>query len=225
MKLVIVNELNLTATELLTTKLGLEDYLPKLSPWAFGKVEVSTANFIGDASKAVEFDGFDMKVYITNRKGKSGIAGFHDIENGKPVAYVKPGTFYSRFGYYHAGITVKGKVIFPETMKMGMFGVLVHEVAEMLGNPLRNTFSVPDSQGRCWYREITDHVHGNDFMKVINGVKCIFPDTALPNFYVVGAITNLSVKGNLTKSFTLTPKGYGSYKGADGKLAILRPLL
>lgn len=218
MKLIVVNESNLTATEMLTFKLGTEDYLPKLSPWGFAKVEVSTANFMGDASKSDLFKDFDMKVYVTNRLGKLGIAGYHDVENGKPVAYVKPGTAYSRFGYYHPALVAKGRTIFKESMKLGSFGVMCHEIAEMLGNPLRNTFSEPDGLNRQWYREITDHVHGNDYMKVINGQKMVFPDCALPNFYKVRAATGLSIKGNLTKSFTLTPKGYGFYRGADGKL-------
>ena len=224
LKMILISEAGLSPSEMANTKLGLEDYLPELAPWAFDKVEVSTANFTGDASKSDLFKDFAMKVYITNRNAKTDIAGFHDIENGKPVAYVKPGTTYSRFGYYHPPvaerkrlgiITVQAK---PATMKMGMFGVLVHEVCEALGNPLRNTFSIPDGLNRQWYREITDHVHGNDFMKVINGVNCVFPDTALPNFYTLNGTTNLSVKANLTKSFTLTPKGYGFYKGVDGKL-------
>lgn len=218
MRLVIINESNLSAVELLNFKLGAENYIPRLSPWGFDKVEVSTANFTGDASKSSLFKDFDMKVYITNRLGKLGIAGYHAVENGKPVAYVKPGTAYSRFGYYHKALIVKGKVITKESMTMKCFGVMCHEIAEMLGNPLRDTFSAPDSLGRQWYREITDHVHGNDYMKTVNGVNMVFPDCALPNFYKIGANTELSIKGNLAKSFTLTPKGYGYYKGADGKL-------
>lgn len=227
MKLCIINESNLSATEMLTFSLGAQDYLKSLSPWNFGQVDVSTANFTGDASKSPLFSDFDMKVYITNRRATKDIAGYHAVENGKPVSYVKPGTAYSRFGYYHPAIaerkrlgiiTTKAK---PEEMTLKCFGVAIHEIAEMLGNPLRNTFSDPDSLGREWYREITDHVHHNEFMKIINGQKMVFPDCALSNFYKVGATTDLSIKGNLTKSLTLTPKGYGSYKGVDGKLVAL----
>lgn len=219
MKLIIINEAGLSDTEMTTIQLGLEDYLPQLKAWKFGCIDVSVANFpVGDPTTDPLFKDFDIKIYITNRKRKPGIAGYHGIEDGKPVAWVSPGTAYSRFGYYRAPLVYKGKVIRGEYMKMGMFGVVLHEVTEILGNPLLNTFSIPDSQGRQWYKEISDHVHGNDYMKVINSVKCVFPDCALPNFYTIAATTTLSIKGNLTTSFTLTPKGYGYYKGSDGKL-------
>lgn len=202
----LVNESNLSAMEMLTHKLGIEDYLPEVLGWGFGKINISIS----------ALQPTDIPIYITNRKGKFRIAGYHDVENGKPVAYVKPGTAYSRFGYYHPASR-----LLKESMTLKTFGVVIHELMEILGNPLRNTFSEPDSQGRQWYREITDHVHGNEFMKVINGVKCVFPDCALPNFYKVGATTDLSIRGNLTKPFTLTPKGYGYFKGDNGALTQL----
>ena len=209
MKLIIIDETAIPDSDLITAKLSVDDYLPRLAPWGFDKVEVSTTHFKGNASKSKDFDVYDVKVYITYREAKIGIAGYHSSENGKPVAYVKPGTPRNRFGYYHPARVWRGKQVWAESMKLGMVGVLVHEVAEILSNPLRKSYSAPDSQGRKWYREIADWVHGNEYMKVINGKNVVFPDCALPNFNVIGATTDLSIKGNLTKSFTLTPKGYG----------------
>ena len=204
----LVNEVNLTDNEMVTTKLALEDFVCSLLDWKFGDIKISL-----DAPLAT-----DWIVYITSRNRHTGAGGYHTVEHGVPVAYCLPNTAYNRFGTYRKAFIVKGKQVLPEFMRQGMLGVICHEVAEMLGDPLTKTLSAPDSKGRQWLREIADPVHGINYMKVINGKNCIFPDVVLPSFYDVNGKASYSVKNVLTAPFTLAPLGYGYYKDAAGKL-------
>lgn len=206
--LCLVNEAKLTDDEMVTTKLALEDFICSLLDWKFEDVTISLKPPLAT----------DWVVYITSRNRHSGALGYHTVEHGVPVSYCLPNTAYNRFGTYRKPFIVRGKLIRAELMRQGMLGVICHEVAEMLGDPLTKTLSAPDSQGRQWLREIVDPVHGINYMKVINGKNCIFPDVVLPSFYDVNGKAPYSIKNSLTAPFSLISKGYGYYKDAVGKL-------
>ena len=196
----LVNESALTGDEMLTIKLGVEDYVCSLLDWQFGDIKISL-----DAPLAT-----DWIVYITTRH-RGGSAGRHTVEHGIPVAYCLPNTARNRFGTYRAPFVIKGKQLRAEIMRQGTLSVICHEVAEMLGDPLTYTLSAPDSQGRKWLREIVDPVQGVLYMKIINGKNCIFPDVVLPSFYDLKGKAPYTVKNSLTAPFTKSPLGGKAY--------------
>ena len=214
MKLIIINEVDFTANDMLTNKLAVTEHISHYSPqWGFGMPEVDTMTFVGDASKAKDLDVYDIKVYITNRNRRTGAAGYHIVERGKPVAYILPNTKFNRFGVYRKPI---GR--FPAYYRSGCLEVICHEIAEILGDPLITTFSAPDSQGRNWLREIADPVAGSHYMRVINGVNCVLPDIVLPSFYEVNGVAPYSLGESVKAPFTLYVKGgYGYWRDFMGR--------
>lgn len=188
----IIDECNFSADEMKTILEGSQKYISEFATdWGFSAVHVTTTP--SDTS---------IPVYITTRRGLLNIAARHTLDSHKPAIYVKPGTAYSRWGYYHPKLgIITGK----------MFGNLCHELLETLANPMLNTYSMPDKQGRKWYREVADHVFGTDYMEVVNGHNCIFPNYALPSFYDLNGKAPFDKRGVVTAPFTMTPKGYGWY--------------
>ena len=215
----IKDESGMTQAELEIYVLALAKYMEPLAPWGFGECKFS----IG---------GDGIPIYITKRNRKLGIAGYHAVENGKPVIYVLPRT--DRFGYFRKGAPAKPYVparkigtftlparpavpAKPDTLRPAQLSTVAHEVAEVLGDPLIQTYSSPDSLGRKYLREITDPIHGFVYNEVINGVNCILPINALPNWYELGSEGPYDTAGWAKAPFQKAPKGYAYYIGKLGQ--------
>lgn len=214
----IIDESGMTNTELEVTRQAIIEYLKPLAPWNFGDSKITIG--AGDG----------VPIYITKRnRMRSGfvfLSGYHTHENGKPVIYINPKT--DKFGYYRAGkpmvLAVPArKLAFgvytkprpavparPGTIRGGQLSTICHEISETLGDPLIQTYSSPDEQGRILLREITDPVHGQNYNVVINGINCVLPNTCLPNWYELGSTAPYDVMGWCTKPFQLAPKGYAN---------------
>lgn len=157
-------------------------------------------------------------IYITERKRKTGAAGYHTFENQTPVAYCSLKASGRLYGHYIKPLIIKGKQIHGAFYTSGLVTVICHELAEMLCDPKIETISAQDSLGRTWLVEVCDHVFGSYQNYVVNGNNCILPDATTPNFYKLGAAGPYDLFGAATAPFTMTPKGYAYYKDSTGKL-------
>lgn len=143
--------------------------------------------------------------------------GYHEVLNGKPIAYIRAGSFSTApLGRFRKGITIKGKVIRTDRMQEGTASVVFHEVVEMLVDPNINNISNPDGQGRKWLLEPADHVKGGLYRIPVGGTDVIAPDWTLPAFYDITSKGPYSYLNLATAPFTLTPQGYAYYKDANG---------
>lgn len=202
----IVDEAGFSLADSQIYLLAINDVLAKIQPWGFqatvswGKPSVT-----------------DWPVYITSRNRHIGAAGYHTIEHGVPTAYCLPGTSYNRFGTWRAAKPkTKWRAAVDEYRLQGTLAVVIHEIVEMLGDPLVATVSMPDTKGRKWLREIADPVAKSSYAKAFNGKMCILPDIVLPSFYDVAGKAPFSIAGFATAPFTLAPGGYAYEVKADG---------
>jgi hypothetical protein len=213
MNFCVVNESGLTPDEIKTLLLGSADHIAQYAPaWKFGAITVTSGTPLAT----------DIPCYITVRNRRTGAAGYHGVENGKPAIYVLPNTAFNRYGTWRKALVQRltGKVILPEYKREGTLSVLCHEIAEVLGDPLVKTVSTPDKNGHQWLVEIADPVVGFPYMKVINGHNCIFPDIALPSFYDVNGLAPYSIAKSPKAPFTIPDpaKGYAYWKDKLGAL-------
>jgi hypothetical protein len=146
--------------------------------------------------------------------------GYHTDLNGLPIAYIRANSFSFRkaTGLYSAGLIVRGKRITPERMADGLATVVMHEVAEMLVDPLIKERRI-DSEGRPWILEICDHTKGL-FKILTKNAVVIAPDFTNPAFYDVKGVAPLSHCNVPLKPFTLVAGAYGYWdnKGVTTKL-------
>lgn len=211
----LINEADWSATELATTAAAMLEYgNVDLAPWKFGTVTCTVGNL----------QAGDVPVYITTRARKRGASAYHDKDaNGHPFIYVLPGQAFNRMGFYVAPQPSRKIGLFTrparkEMIQPGPLTSLIHEVAEVLGDPLVNTEAAPDALGHNLLREITDPVFGINYMKMIAGKPCIFPDSVLPNWYVLGSSGPWDISFWCRSAFQKTPKGYAYYVKVVGNI-------
>ena len=206
MKIQIIDETNLAATDLASIIDGLRYFVPLVSKaWAQPDFTIGT-------------DPGDWKVYLTERNRKINALGFHTQENGKPVAYISPRACGRLWGHYSKPLVIKGKQIHAAMYTEGLITVICHEIAEMICDPAISTVSGQDSKGRNWLVEVCDHVYGSYSASTFGGNVCVFPDVTTPSFYKLNSVAPYSIYHGATAPFTMTPKGYGYYKDSTGKL-------
>lgn len=185
---------------------AITDSIKALSPWGFD------ATVTWGSPKVT-----DWPVYITTRNRHIGAAAYHTVEHGVPSAYCLPGTLYNRFGTYRAAKPkTKWRAAVPEYRLQGTLAAVIHEIVEMLGDPLIATASMPDTKGRKWLREIADPVAKQSYAKAFNGQMCIMPDVVLPSFYDVNGKAPFSLANSIFTPFTLALNGYAYEVKADG---------
>lgn len=178
-----------------------------VSAWNFGDVTLINAGS-GNAAPGT----WPVHISLANRHDG---AGWHGKDaNGIPFAWVLPGTDFSRFGVYRAPFNGRS-----EYMRMGSLGVALHEIAEMLADPLVATKSAPDAQGRQLLREIADPTEGVFKMKLVGGVPCIFPAITLPAWWTLGSSGPWDSAGASKAAFTFPSHlGRAFYFDAGGHL-------
>lgn len=212
--LALINEAGFTPNELLTIKEAVEEFGNKdLAPWGFGTVTCT----IGNPQKD------DILTYITTRNRKHRASAYHTTENGKPVIYCLPGQAFNRDGFFVAAkpATWIGKYLSParkEMIQAGMLTNLLHEVGEVLSDPLLQSDSAPDALGHNYLREIADPVMGINYVKMVNGINCVFPAVVLPDWYLLGSMPPYDTAGYCTAPFQKSPKGYAYWVKVVGKI-------
>lgn len=169
---------------------------------------------------AVTTEAGDWVIYVTESNRQLGAAGYHKVVNGKPTGYVSPkGSGSSIFGVYYPVKYLKSlKKTIAERYVSGLVTVVCHELAEMICDPVIQTYSKPDSFGRSWLIEVGDHAFGGFFNKTFFGKICVFPDITTPAFYDLKGKAPFSIANLLTAPFKMSAKGYAYYKDANGKL-------
>ena len=204
MNFCIIDESHFTANELLTAKEAVEEFGNKdLTKWEFGTVTCS----IGNPQKG------DIRTYITTRNRKRGASAYHDKDAGGPFIYCLPGDAFNRDGFFAPAKAAHwiGKFLSParkQIIQPGMLTSLLHEVGEVLSDPLLQSDSAPDGLGHNYLREIADPVFGINYVKVINKINCVFPAVVLPNWYLLGSIGPWDTAGFCTAPFQKSPRGY-----------------
>ena len=177
----------------------------------------------GAPSLTVTTDPGDWVIYVTDLHRQLGAAGYHTVIAEKPTGYVSPkGSGSTLFGTFYPAKYLKSiKKTIAERYISGLVTVVCHELAEMICDPIIQTYSKPDSLGRSWLIEVGDHAFGNFFNKTFFNQVCVFPDITTPAFYDVKGKAPFSIANLLTAPFTMSAKGYGYYKGVNGVLVKL----
>ena len=157
----------------------------------------------------------DWLVYATEKNRSLGALGYHTFKAGAPVAYCSLKAVGNKlWGLYHRAMVIKGKTIRQATYSAGLVTVLCHEIAEMICDPKIATLSAYDKLNRNWLIEVADHVYGSYFMYKAS----VLPDITTPSFYDLNGKAPFSLQSATNAPFTMTPKGYGYWKDATGKL-------
>lgn len=207
----LVNEARIDPKEFEELASDTEAFIPEFAiPWEFGQVDVTVSNTAVPGA---------WNVFIGNKDRHPGAAGWHDKDaTGTPFARILPGTSRNRFGTYRPARSFRGRVLWGEYTRAGTLGVICHEVAEMLGDPLLETVSMPDHSGHQWLREIADPVYGVNFARLVNGRMVVYPDIVLPSFYDLAGVGPYSIANSVTGPFTIISKaGYGFWRNLLGK--------
>lgn len=178
MKVLLVNELGYTEREMQIFKDGLTKQGAKVATeYGLPNPTISTVTFVGDYSKSPQHDKTMPTMYLTNRNTdytQSRAQAWRWMVDGVPEVIAR--RQYKSFGRYTK--TSTRTIIAP-----GTISALAHELSEMMVSPLLDNFTMPDSAGKSWRKEVCDPVLGSYFMEVVNGEKCIFPDFVLPSFW------------------------------------------
>ncbi len=174
----------------------------------------------GQSAVTVSQDAGDWTLYVTDLHRHLGAAGYHTVENGKPVAYVSPKSCGVQvFGQYTPSKYLKSiKKTIAERYVSGLITVICHEIAEVMCDPDIATLSSKDASGRTWLVEVGDHAFGGFFNKTFFGKLCVFPDITTPAFYDLNGKAPFSIANLLTGPFKMSPKGYAYYKDQFGRL-------
>ena len=213
----LVDESHFTPKELETIRQAVElfanDPNHGLGLWNFGKQTCT----IGNLQKS------NVPVYITTRERKRGASAYHDKDATGPYIYCLPGMAFNRDGFFSPARPAHwiGKYLSParkEVMQAGMLTNLLHECGEVLGDPLVQSESAPDTLGHDYLREIADPVFGINYVKVVNGVNCVFPAVVLPNWYILGSVGPYDTAGFCTAPFQKSPRGYAYWVKLVGKI-------
>ena len=196
-----------------------------LAPTDFTNVLEALSRFLAKFTPAWKLDvkvitdgtvAHDMVVNITDKGRRLGAAGFHNVVAGVPTSWCSPKSSGRIYGHYSKPLIVKGKQLRAETFTPGLVATLCHEVSEMLVDPVIANYSAKDSLGREWLIEVGDHVFGSYKLEIVAGNNCSIPDATTPAFYDLAGKAPFSIFGGAKAPFTMTPKGYGYYKGVKG---------
>ena len=210
MNIRLINEAGIAETDFTTIVTAVKYFVPLVTKaWAMPASSIIAG---GTPEKG------DWIIYVTERKRSTGATGYHTFENGVPVAYCSPKAAGRLFGTYSRPLIVKGKTIVPPRYTSGLITTICHELAEMLCDPQIQTLSPIDTHNRHWLVEVCDHCFGSYSVFTVGTIKCILPDVTTPSFYNLQGTAPFSILGAATAPFTMTPKGYGYYKDATGKL-------
>jgi len=167
-------------------------------------------------------------IYITERLRQRGSKGHHNVKNGLPFAWVSLASVLGKLygevtpeklikAIVIGGKTIRAASIRPAKYADGLSTIVCHEMGEMMIDPMLETWSRPDSQGRSWLVEICSHIYGSYFTDTVNGQFCVFHDFTLPEYYDTEWTPNLSLKGSVSKPFQLTKTAYAYYVAPGGK--------
>ena len=159
-------------------------------------------------------------VNITDKNRHSGASGYHLDTLGIPTAWCSPKASGRLWGHYTAPLVILKKQIHGALYTPGLVTTVCHEIAEMLVDSAISNFSSPDSKGRQWLTEVCDCVFGTYLVHSIGTNVCIFPNIAMPNFYLLGAKAPFDLLGIVKAPFTLTPQGYAYYKTPKGLVKV-----
>lgn len=174
------------------------------------------------------YDGM-WNVLVTDQNRQSGAYGYHTVENGYPTAYVSPTacgvtTGYGRetaiFGAYMPKSTYLPKGF----LLPGLAAVLAHEVAEMLVDPMIDTW-FQDADKNYWLCEVGDQANSTHFPLAITariGLRnvtreIVFADFALPSFYTPNGVFPYTMTGKgPQKPFDHIPGNYAYIRDITG---------
>ena len=211
----------LSPNDLNALVLAVQHFVPKITT-AVGKpaVTITTAPTQGA-----------WVVHLTEKKRRSGAAGYHTDENGSIVAYCSPRAAGRLWGHYLPALwtkptIVKGKVIVParqihgEQFTPGLITVVCHEIAEMLSDDNITTYTAPNAAGECWLLEVCDWVFGQYFQETVAGQLCVFPNVALDNYHALGATAPYDLLGKITAPFQLIKPAYAYKESPTGPVPV-----
>jgi len=206
----VIDETGISASDFANLINAIKHFTPLVTKtWSLPDVSIVT----GKAPATGEW-----VIYITERNRVNGATGFHTFQNGVPVAFCSPKAAYRLFGHYSKPLIVKGKQLRAAQYTEGLITTICHELAEMLCDPQISTLSTQDKNGHTWLVEVCDHCFGSYTNFVVGSTACILPDVTTPSFYNLKGTAPFSILGAATAPFTMTPKGYGYYRDAKGKL-------
>ena len=215
-KLALINDAGVSDEVIAVYKTVLEEQIAELkTKWNLPEVDVTTVAEAG-AWTAI----------ITTKGRKLGADGYHNVTRaGIPFALIVPGSETYPYGTYRYGKAAFkiGTKLFParaEYKRSGVLTVLVHEVIEMLVDPLVKTRTEQtDPQGRKWLIEVcSTSVMGGYYMKKIAGKLCILPNFSYPSAYDSQGVAPFDYMGVLKKPWTVTAKSYPYQLTDEGKL-------
>ena len=208
MKIQLVNQAGIADNDFHTLVTAV-NYFGNLVTKAWGAPDLTVTTEIGD-----------WVIYVTDLHRQVGAAGYHTVIAGKPTGYVSPKSSGAKiFGGYTPAKYLKSiKKTIAERYVSGLVTVICHELAEMICDPIIQSYSKPDALGRTWLIEVGDHAFGGYFNKTFFGQICVFPDITTPAFYDLKGKAPFSIANLLSAPFTMSSKGYAYYKDATGKL-------
>ena len=205
----LVNDVAISDADMATMVIALQGFCDQVTKaWKQPSVKVTTTPTPGA-----------WLIHLTEKKRVVGALGYHTVEGGIPAAYVSLKAVSGKlWGKFYKAMVVKGKVIHEAIYSQGLVTVIAHEVAEMLCDPAIATLSAKDALGRNWLVEVCDHCSGVFSLVTVNSNLCVLPDVTVPSFYDLKGKGPYTLCNSVTAPFTMTPKGYGYWKDASGKL-------
>lgn len=154
--------------------------------------------------------------------GPTGALGYHDVKDGKVVAYISteitmgviPGLpIPSPFGTI---IPAFGGL--PETLfGPSVFETLTHEIAEALVDPLINRYHLDENTGKAWLVEVGDQAGAYRFKvsikfgPLLKTINMVAQDFTLPAFYTRTNPGPYSYTGKVTAPFQVDVEGCYAY--------------
>lgn len=197
--------------------------------WKLPRRRITTVPFAGD-----------ILIRVGRSRWHTGNPNYKKIFNGDPKDYVAPKVSWFKALWVWSLELVGVRVALPvveeglEYFYAGITCDIAHEVSEILinSNVVVQMFSGADWDNRQWLIGICDNVFGTYFYHHLeSGEVCVLPNFALPNFYKIfltssspmvhGGYPPYDFANKVTRPFTLTPDGYGLYKGVNKELTKL----
>lgn len=190
MQINLVNEVSLTDAQMQTILAGLTKHGAKVaSKYGLGTPVLSYGAYT--PMPTILLTERLPKNFVLPSGAKRALA-YRVVEDGLPTVYAslrQLGIFGKIFGRYR-------KLATREIMANGYITVLAHELSEMLVAPLLDQFTLPDSAGKSWRKEVCDPVLGAYYAENINGQMCVFPDFVLKPFWDYNGIAPYSYLGS-----------------------------
>ena len=150
--------------------------------------------------------------------GQRRALAYRVVENGQPIVYASYRSSGRLFGVYVKPWYLKGILKTKARMRNGYITVLAHELSEMLVAPLLDQFTMPDSAGKSWRKEVCDPVLGAYYFENVNGQDCVFPDFVLPTFWDVNGKAPYSYMGTAKAPMVWAKGSYAWFRSALTRL-------